>query len=66
MALCSEGKASIPRRKQILAEKQEHLRQELLAIQGCIDFIDQKQVYYDDVLAGRIPFYSNFRDASRS
>ncbi len=59
--LCAAGEASLRERKAILAEKQHHLREELAAIQGAIDFIDQKQAYYDDVLAGRTPYYSNLR-----
>lgn len=53
IALCLEGESSIPQRKRLqLLEKQRQLQQAL-------DYIDWKQGFYDDVLAGRIPYESN-------
>ena len=59
LELCLEGEGSIPRRKVMLAEKRERLVEQLAEIQGSIDYIDWKQGFYDDVLAGRTEYYSN-------
>ncbi len=57
--LCLQGKASIPERKVMLAEKRERLVEQLAEVQASIDYIDWKQGFYDDVLAGRTQYYSN-------
>ena len=59
LALCLEGASSIPQRKVMLAEKQEHLREQLAEIQESIDYIDWKQGFYNDVLSGKCEYYSN-------
>ena len=35
------------------------LRERLAEVQASIDYIDWKQGFYDDVLAGRTEYYSN-------
>lgn len=57
--LCLEGKSSIPRRKEMLSEKQVCLRESIKEIEACIDFIDYKQNFYDEVLSGVRPYTSN-------
>ena len=59
MQLCLEGEASIPGRKVMLAEKRERLVERLAEVQASIDYIDWKQGFYDDVLAGRTEYHSN-------
>lgn len=59
IALCLEGEPSIPARKEILARKREALLAEMAALQASVDYIDGKQQFYDDVLAGRTPYVSN-------
>ena len=59
IALCLEGEPSIPTRKEILAQKREALLAEMAALQASVDYIDRKQQFYDDVLAGRTPYVSN-------
>ena len=59
LELCLEGQASIPERKIMLTERRERLVEQLAEIQGSIDYIDWKQGFYDDVLAGRTEYYSN-------
>ena len=59
LALCLEGAPSIPQRKIMLEEKQEHLREKMAEIQESIDYIDWKQSFYDDVLSGKREHYSN-------
>ena len=57
--LCLKGAASIPERKVTLAQKREELLIKMAEIQGSIDYIDNKQLFYDDVLAGKVEYRSN-------
>ena len=59
LELCLVGEGSIPERKIMLAEKRECLVEQLAEVQASIDYIDWKQGFYDDVLAGRTEYYSN-------
>lgn len=59
LALCLEGPASILVRKEILERKREELEAERKRIQDSIDYIDWKQNFYDEVLAGKRSYYSN-------
>ncbi|HAM63369.1 MAG: transcriptional regulator [Firmicutes bacterium GWF2_51_9] len=59
LELSMEGKSTIPTRKEMLAKRKEALLRQLGDIQESIDYIDKKQRYFDDVLAGKIPFSSN-------
>lgn len=60
--LCMQGQASIPERKKILADKREELLGRMKDLQASIDFIDWKQSFYDDVLAGKTAYTSNLID----
>lgn len=57
--LCLVGESSIPERKEILAHKRKRLEEEKQRIQDSIDYIDWKQGFYDDVLSGKIAYFSN-------
>lgn len=57
--LCLVGESSIPERKEILALKREALVEQLQQVQDCIDYIDWKQGFYNDVLSGKTKYYSN-------
>ena len=57
--LCLKGAASIPERKVTLAQKREELLIKMAEIQESIDYIDNKQLFYDDVLAGKVEYHSN-------
>lgn len=59
VGLCLEGESSIPARKNILDKKKELLEEKLREVHECIDYIDTKQKFYDDVLAGKIKYTSN-------
>ena len=59
LALCMEGKGTIPERKVILAEKKETLLQSIVELQKAVAYIDWKQRFYDDVLSGKTAYYSN-------
>ena len=37
----------------------ESLVEQLKQVQDCIDYIDWKQNFYDDVLSGKTKYYSN-------
>lgn len=63
LQMCLEGEASIPRRKEFLAQKRERLVARMAELQESIDYIDWKQDFYDDVLAGRTEYYSNLLPA---
>ena len=59
LELCLQGPASIPERKVMLATKRERLVERLAEVQASIDYIDWKQGFYNDVLAGRTEYTSN-------
>ena len=59
LALCLEGKDSIPQRKVMLAAKRETLLQSINELQEAVAYIDWKQGFYDDVLSGKTEYYSN-------
>ena len=61
LELCLEGEESILERKVMLAGIRERLVAQLAEVQGSIDYIDWKQGFYDDVLAGRTEYFSNLR-----
>ena len=59
LELCLAGESTIPERKLILASKRKALLERLKQVQDCIDYIDWKQSFYDDVLSGKTKYYSN-------
>ncbi len=59
IALCLQGMASLPERKEILARKREELLGRIAQLEKSIAFIDWKQQLYDDFLAGRKEYISN-------
>lgn len=59
LELCLQGEATIPQRKILLERKQQALRAEIQALEDSVAYIDWKQSFYDDILAGRRPYVSN-------
>ena len=59
LALCLQGESTIPQRKQILAQKQEALRQQIQKLEDSVAYIDWKQNFYDEILSGQRPYVSN-------
>ena len=59
LALCLQGEASIPRRKEMLARKQAALRDSIQELRDSVAYIDWKQNFYDEVLSGQRPYESN-------
>lgn len=63
--LCLLGESSIPERKVILEKKREDLLKAIEELQKSVDYIDWKQNFYDDVLSGKIEYFSNLIDTSK-
>ena len=59
LALCLQGEATIPQRKEMLAKKQEMLRESIKELEGSIAYIDWKQNFYDEILSGKRSYESN-------
>lgn len=59
MNLCLGGPSTIPERKMLLESQKELLFRKAEEIHECIDFIDAKQMFYNDVLAGNIRYTSS-------
>ena len=59
VALCLQGAPTIPQRKEMLAQKQEALRVTIKELEDSVAYIDWKQNFYDEVLAGKRPYESN-------
>ncbi len=57
--LCLRGESSIPERKVMLAEIRGRLVAQIAELEASVDYIDWKQGFYDDVLAGRTEYFSN-------
>lgn len=58
LELCVQGKQTIPERKVFLAAKQEQLKAQMEQLQASIGYIDWKQGFYDDVLSGKVEYFS--------
>lgn len=63
LELCLQGQTSIPERKVMLAEKRSRLLEQISELEASVDYIDWKQGFYDDVLAGRTEYFSNLTPA---
>ena len=57
--LCLQGESTIPERKEMLTQKQASLFETISELEGCIDYINWKQNFYDEVLSGKRPYVSN-------
>lgn len=59
LELCLDGEKTIPKRKEILDVKLKELQHKIQEIQESINYINWKQGFYDDVLSGKMKYYSN-------
>lgn len=59
LELCLKGESSIPDRKKILDTKLKELEHKKQEIQDSINYINWKHKFYNDVLSGKIKYYSN-------
>lgn len=57
--LCLQGESTIPQRKEMLTKKQESLLCSIAELKDCVDYIDWKQNFYNEVLSGKRPYVSN-------
>lgn len=57
--LCLEGKSSIPERKIMLDKQKDELLDRINELQECVEYINWKQQFYDDVISGKTKYYSN-------
>ena len=57
--LCLQGEATIPQRKVLFEKKQESLLASIKELEDCVDYINWKQNFYDEVLSGKRPYVSN-------
>lgn len=62
MNYCMEGPSTIPERKEMLNKLKESLVKKINDLNECINFIENKQAFYDDVLDGKIKYISNLID----
>ena len=62
MNLCLKGQESIPERKEMLAKTRDELLAKQKELQEALDYIDDKQQYYDDVLSGKVKLTSYIAD----
>ena len=54
-----QDQSSIQHRKEMLDKKRKALMDSIEELKGCIDYIDWKQNFYDEVLSGKRPYVSN-------
>lgn len=57
--LCLQGELTIHQRKAMLDKKRKALLDSIEELKGCIDYINWKQNFYDEVLSGKRPYVSN-------
>lgn len=57
--LCLEGESTILERKTILDSQKHVILDKIKKLQESVNYINQKQQFYDDVLDGKINYYSN-------
>lgn len=54
-----QDQSSIQQRKEMLDKKRKALLDSIEELKGCIDYINWKQNFYDEVLSGKRPYVSN-------
>lgn len=59
ISLCLKGQSTIPERKIMLDKQKVDLINRISELNECVDFIDDKQQFYDDVLLGKVKYSSN-------
>ncbi len=59
LKLCMNGKSTIPQRFEILEMKKKSLLDSMERLKKAVAYIDWKEQFYNDVLSGKIEYYSN-------
>lgn len=62
--LCLLGRESIPERKNILEARKASILRHMDELMETLRYIDEKQQFYDEVLAGRREYFSNILPCS--
>ena len=57
--LCLQGESTIPQRKELLKKKRAALQESIKELEDSVAYIDWKQNFYDEVLAGERLYISN-------
>ena len=65
LALCMQGQPSIPERKIMLQEKKKALEAKKKEIEDSLAYIDWKENFYNDVLAGKTEYFSYLIDVKK-
>ena len=64
LKLCLEGESSIPKRQKMLAEKKSALLKSIEELNASVAYINWKQEFYREVLAGEREYVSNLIQAN--
>ena len=59
LSLCLKGQSTIPERKIMLDKLKVDLMNRIVELNESVDFIDNKQQFYDDALRGKVKYNSN-------
>lgn len=59
MHYCQAGQGTIPARQVMLEITQTELLKQQARLQEALDYIEDKQKYYEDILTGKIAYTSN-------
>lgn len=62
MKYCLVGVDTIPQRQEMLNNTKKVLQAKVLELEESLDYLDQKQVFYTNILNGEIPYTSNLID----
>ena len=62
--LCLRGAESIPERKIMLQAKRDEIQQHIHELEDTLKYIDAKEEFYDEVLAGKREYFSNLLPCS--
>lgn len=62
--LCMAGESSISKRKAMLDAQRKVLVDRIRELTESIEYIDSKQMFYDDVLEGKVKYFSNLISVS--
>lgn len=57
--LCLQGEPTIKQRQKMLEAKRNALLTSIAELHKCVDYIDWKQNFYNDILSGKQPYISN-------
>ena len=60
--LCLQGQSTIPERKKILNKQKDNLIEKIQELNKSVDYIDEKQQFYNDVLNEKIKYHSYLID----